>query len=169
MCATDFQVIFSVAFFTPKQKLCIRIFKGTLGMWMMIDTIRFFFSICEIKYKVSKQSKSGFRETDALNPTYNSWLRMTRQPTNSIWHCIDIQIILSNVVIQITNVMESNVPRVISIYRYHLTSKGIPITKIRRSDDRLIFIQGIPIHGKTVFILRQGPGGHVEILNHFIS
>ena len=32
-------------------------------------------------------------------------------------------------------------------------SIGIPIIKIRRSDDRLIFIMEIPIPGKTVFII----------------
>ena len=31
--------------------------------------------------------------------------------------------------------------------------------KIRRSHDRLIFNMGIPIPGKTVFILRRGPEG----------
>ena len=33
-----------------------------------------------------------------------------------------------------------------------------PITMIRRSWDRLIFIMGIAISGKTAFILRRGPG-----------
>ena len=33
-----------------------------------------------------------------------------------------------------------------------------PMLKIRRSHDRLIFNMGLPIHGKTVFILRRGPG-----------
>ena len=45
----------------------------------------------------------------------------------------------------------------VSISRCHLTSIGIPMLKIRRSHDRLIFNMGIPIPGKTVFILRQGP------------
>ena len=35
--------------------------------------------------------------------------------------------------------------------------------KIRRSRDRLIFNMGIPIPGKTVFILRQGPGVLVAV------
>ena len=42
----------------------------------------------------------------------------------------------------------------ISSYLY----KGTPIIKIRRSHDLLIFIMEIPIPGKTVFILRRGPG-----------
>ena len=40
----------------------------------------------------------------------------------------------------------------ISSYQYR-----IPIIKIRRSGDRLIFIMEITIPGKTVFILRRGP------------
>ena len=35
---------------------------------------------------------------------------------------------------------------------------GIPMLKIRRSHDRLIFNMGIPIPGKKVFILKRGPG-----------
>ena len=46
----------------------------------------------------------------------------------------------------------------ILIYRCRLTSIGIPILKIRQSNDHLIFNMEIPIPGKTVFILRQGPG-----------
>ena len=46
----------------------------------------------------------------------------------------------------------------VSIYRCYLTGIEIPMLKIRRSRDRLIFNMGIPIPGKTVFILRQGPG-----------
>ena len=36
---------------------------------------------------------------------------------------------------------------------------AIPIIKIIRSQDHPIFIMGIPKPGKTIFILRQGPGG----------
>ena len=39
----------------------------------------------------------------------------------------------------------------------HGESIRVPIIKIRRSHDRLIFIMEIHIPGKTVFILRQGP------------
>ena len=46
----------------------------------------------------------------------------------------------------------------VSIQTCRLTSIGIPILKIRRSRDRLIFNMGILYPGKTVFILRQGPG-----------
>ena len=35
---------------------------------------------------------------------------------------------------------------------------GIPVLKIRRSCDRLIFMIGIPYMGNMVFILRRGPG-----------
>ena len=45
----------------------------------------------------------------------------------------------------------------ISILRYSLTFIGIPITKIRRSHDRLLFIMWILKPGKMVFILKQGP------------
>ena len=34
----------------------------------------------------------------------------------------------------------------------------IPILRIRRSHDHLIFNMGIPVPGKTVFIWRRGPG-----------
>ena len=40
----------------------------------------------------------------------------------------------------------------------HLTNIGITVLKIRRSRGRLIFIMGIQYLGKTVFILRDGPG-----------
>ena len=46
----------------------------------------------------------------------------------------------------------------VSTSRCRPTSIGIPIWKIRRSRDRLIFNMGIPYPGKTVFILRRGPG-----------
>ena len=38
-----------------------------------------------------------------------------------------------------------------------LNGIGIPMLKIRRSRDRLIFNMGIPYLEKTVFILRWGP------------
>ena len=44
-----------------------------------------------------------------------------------------------------------------SVYRC-LTNYGHHITKIRWSNDHLIFIMRIPIPGKIVFILKQGPG-----------
>ena len=46
----------------------------------------------------------------------------------------------------------------IAIYRCHITSIRIPITKIRRSYDRRIIIIEIPIPGKTMYIFRRGPG-----------
>ena len=47
----------------------------------------------------------------------------------------------------------------VSVQRCHFTSIGIPVFKIRWSRDCLIFNMGILIPGKTVFVLRQGPGG----------
>ena len=44
------------------------------------------------------------------------------------------------------------------IWRCRFTRKGIPIKKMRLSHNRLIFITKIPTPGKTVFILRRGPG-----------
>ena len=44
-----------------------------------------------------------------------------------------------------------------SILRCRLTSIRIPIIKIRRYYDRLIFIMGIPIHRKTVSMVRRDP------------
>ena len=48
----------------------------------------------------------------------------------------------------------------VSVQRCCLTSIGIPMLKIRRSCDPLIFNMGIPIPGKTVFILKQDPGSY---------
>ena len=39
----------------------------------------------------------------------------------------------------------------------------ISVIKIRWSDDHLIFITEISIPGKTVFILRQGPGLYLDV------
>ena len=44
-------------------------------------------------------------------------------------------------------------PGVVSIYRCHLTSRGIPMLKIRWSCDRLIFNMWIPIPGRNGIIL----------------
>ena len=44
------------------------------------------------------------------------------------------------------------------IWIFGLTTKGIPIVKIRWSHDHLIFIKQIPIPGKMVFIFRWLPG-----------
>ena len=44
-----------------------------------------------------------------------------------------------------------------------LTSIGIPMLKIRRPRDRLIFSMGIPYLGKMGFILRRGPGNKARI------
>ena len=60
----------------------------------------------------------------------------------------------------------SNIPRERSQYLGAislslLTIIVIPIMKLRWSEDRLIFVMGIPIPGKTVYILRQGPGCYV--------
>ena len=43
----------------------------------------------------------------------------------------------------------------VSIKRCRLSSVGIPMFKIRRSHDRLIFNMGIPYLGKTVYILSR--------------
>ena len=40
----------------------------------------------------------------------------------------------------------------------HLNGIGFPIINVRRSDILLIFIMGISIPGKTVFILGRSPG-----------
>ena len=44
----------------------------------------------------------------------------------------------------------------LSPYEYVVFLIWITIIKIRQSHERLIFMIGIPIHGKIVFILRQG-------------
>ena len=46
----------------------------------------------------------------------------------------------------------------VSLYIYRLTNIVIPMVKIRRSRDNLIFNMGIPYIGESVFILRQAPG-----------
>ena len=43
------------------------------------------------------------------------------------------------------------------VYRCQLASIGIPIIRIMRSQERLIFFMEIPIYGGTVFILRGCP------------
>ena len=49
------------------------------------------------------------------------------------------------------------------IWRCHLTSIGIPMSKIRRSRDSHIFNMGIiPIPEKTVFIFRRGSGIYID-------
>ena len=45
-----------------------------------------------------------------------------------------------------------------SIEGCSFTSIGIPMLKMRRPRDRLIFNMGIHYMGKTVFLLKQGPG-----------
>ena len=50
--------------------------------------------------------------------------------------------------------------RASSQYRCRLTSISIPLLKIRRSQDRLIFNMGIPIPVNAVFILKWDPGSH---------
>ena len=44
----------------------------------------------------------------------------------------------------------------VSIWRYRLTSIGIPMLKITRSHDRLIFNMGIPIHRKDGLYIDTG-------------
>ena len=48
-------------------------------------------------------------------------------------------------------------PGTVSIWRSHLSNIGIPIIKITGSHERLFFITGIFIPGKTIFILRWDP------------
>ena len=58
----------------------------------------------------------------------------------------------------------------VSISRCRLTSLGIPIIKIRLSWDSLIFIMGIPIPVKRVFLLRQGPAlsDSYDLMSHVL-
>ena len=49
--------------------------------------------------------------------------------------------------------------------RCRVTSIGIPMLKIRRSCDCLISNMGIPIPGKTIFILRWGSASGTTVLN----
>ena len=57
--------------------------------------------------------------------------------------------------------MSSNVSHIIyggiSIQRFRLISIGIPVLKIRRFRDRLIFNMGIPIPEKDGFYIETGP------------
>ena len=43
----------------------------------------------------------------------------------------------------------------------------IPIIKMKRSHHRLIYVMEIPISGKTVFIIRRGPGIKLSRINSF--
>ena len=45
----------------------------------------------------------------------------------------------------------------------------IPMLKIRRSHDRHMFNMGIPIPGKTVFILRWNTGSQLSCFMHFAA
>ena len=51
-------------------------------------------------------------------------------------------------------------PGGVSIYICHVTSIGIPMLKIRRSRDRLIFNMGIHIPGKDGLYIEKGPRFH---------
>ena len=52
---------------------------------------------------------------------------------------------------------------------HRLTNIGIPIIMIRLSHDRPIFIMGIPIPAKMVFMLRQGPGVNTQCPVYFLN
>ena len=52
----------------------------------------------------------------------------------------------------------------VSIWRCRLTSIGIPMLKIRRSRDRLMFNIVIPYLGKTVIILRRAQDANFPIV-----
>ena len=58
--------------------------------------------------------------------------------------------------VTIINISGKN-DHIITWWLCHLTSIGIPIIKIRQYHDHLILIMGIPMHGKTIFILQQNP------------
>ena len=77
------------------------------------------------------------------------------EPEKADEQAIALSVICNTMTLYDVTVM--NVLVAVSISRCHLTSIGIPIIKIRRSHDRLIFIMEIPIPGKTVFMLRLGP------------
>ena len=50
------------------------------------------------------------------------------------------------------------------MYRCRLTSIGIPMLKIRRSGDRLIFNMGIPIPGKDSLYIETGPWSSSKVV-----
>ena len=52
----------------------------------------------------------------------------------------------------------------VSIRKTVLLGMAIPMLKIRRPSGRLIFNMGIPIPGKTVFLIETGPSGRDVIV-----
>ena len=54
----------------------------------------------------------------------------------------------------------------VSTWRYHVTSIGIPMLKIRRSHDSLIFNTGISIPGKDGLYIGTGPRLHPKNYAH---
>ena len=57
----------------------------------------------------------------------------------------------------ITGLMSSYIQGAVSIRKTVLLGMAIPMLKIRRPTGRLIFNMGIPIPGKTVFLIETGP------------
>ena len=55
---------------------------------------------------------------------------------------------------------------VISIWRFRLTCKGNPMITIRQYHSHVIYTMGIPIHGKTFFILWLGPAFLESVLTN---
>ena len=76
---------------------------------------------------------------------------------SSISICNFIQIYNSTSHWWSVNISSSSTQRAVSILRCRLTNIGIPMLKIRRSCDRLIFNMGIPIPGKDSLYIETGP------------
>ena len=80
--------------------------------------------------------------------------------TCHVYHCLYFNTMICNLhsfVRALTLAKAQKIQGSDSISSYRLTCIKIPIIKVRRSDDRLILIMGIPVLWKTVFIMRRGP------------
>ena len=65
--------------------------------------------------------------------------------------------LLIHAVVKLIDVSKTGYRGAVSMQRCRLTSIGIPMLKIRRSRDRLIFNMGIPISGKDGLYIETGP------------
>ena len=88
--------------------------------------------------------------------------RVTTFPNNVVWRiivwlCVYIAIKHPAGRLNHYGQNKTSLPGAVSIYRCCLASIEIPIIEIRRSDHRIIFITRIPLPGKMVCVLRQGP------------
>ena len=89
--------------------------------------------------------------------TFLPWscIRMSIKQETILWAWYFPLIIQYNRMRKLTNLGQTENQRSYQYKKYHLTRIGIPIIKISRSYDRLIFIVEISIHGKEWLYIEQ--------------